>query len=110
MITDRELMWDLLSNNHARLTHVWGQELQELSKKRSKKRFHARVDECLSCTLSWPVDARSRAVKTWLSTYRLPLEPAQLPSFDHFHRTTGQFVFDHSRSIQAYEEPHAQSL
>jgi len=102
-ITDQELMWDLLSNNHARLSHIWGQELLGLSKKRSKKQFHARADECLSVTLSWPVEARSRAVKTWLSTYRLPLEPAQIPSFDRFHEITANFVFDNRQSILAYE-------
>ena len=102
-ITDQELMWDLLSNNHARLSHIWGQELLSLSKKRSKKQFHARADECLFVTLSWPVEARSRAVKTWLSTYRLPLEPAQIPSFDRFHEITGSFVVNNSRSILAYE-------
>ena len=102
-ITDQELMWDLLSNNHARLSHIWGQELLGLSKKRSKKQFHARADECLSITLSWPVEARSRAVKTWLSTYKIPLNPAEMASSDQFHQTTANFVFDNRQSIRAYE-------
>ena len=99
----KELMWDLLSNNHARLAHAWGQELLELSKEQGKKRFHKRADECLSITLSWPVEARSRAVKTWLSTYKIPLDPGHLTSFDRFHETTGSFVVDNSKSILAYE-------
>jgi len=99
----QELMWDLLSNNHARLAHAWGQELLGLSKKRSKKQFRARADECLSSTLSWPVEARARAVKTWLSKYRIPLNPSELASFGRFHETTGSFVFNNSRSIRAYE-------
>jgi hypothetical protein len=103
VMIDKDLMWDLLSNNHARLAHVWGQELLELSKKRSKKQFHARADECLQCTLSWPIEARTRAVKTWLSTYRIPLDPAEIACFDRFHETTGSFVVNNSRSIQAYE-------
>ena len=102
MSTDSELMWDLLSNNHGKLAHVWGQELAALSKKKSKKQFRARADECLSCTLSWPIDARARAVKTWLSTYRVPLNPAEMPSFGRFHETTGDFVFDHHQNIRAY--------
>ena len=102
-MTDQELMWDLLSNNHARLSHIWGQELLGLSKKQSKKRFHKRADECLSITLSWPVEARARAVKTWLSTYKIPLNPSELASCDQFHQTTASFVFNNSRSIQAYE-------
>ncbi len=103
MNQEQQLAWDLLSNNHARLTHIWGQELQELSKNQGHRQFHARADECLCRTLSWPIDARSRAVKTWLSTYKLPLEPAQLPSFGRFHQTTGHFVFNNAQSIQAYD-------
>ena len=103
VITDKELMWNILSGNYAHLAHAWGQELLELSKKQSKKRFRARANECLSCTLSWPVEARARAVKTWLSTYRIPLNPAEMSSFGRFHKTTGSFVFDNCRSILAYE-------
>ena len=103
VITDKELMWDILSGNHAHLAHAWGQELLELSKKQSKKQFRVRANECLYCTLSWPVEARSRAVKTWLSTYKIPLNPSELASCDQFHQTTASFVFNNSRSIQAYE-------
>jgi hypothetical protein len=103
MTADQQLAWDLLSNNHARVAHAWGQELAALSKRRNKKQFRDRADECLARTLSWPIDARSRAVKTWLSTYQIPLNPAELPSFGRFHQTTGHFVFNNSQSILAYE-------
>jgi len=102
-MTNRELMWDLLSANYCNLAHVWGQELTALSKKRNKKQFRDRADECLSCTLSWPVEARARAVKTWLTTYKIPLNPSELASCDQFHQTTANFVFNNSRSILAYE-------
>lgn len=99
----QDLMWDLLCDNHRKLSHIWGQELLELSKKRGGKRFRARVNECLSNTLSWPVEARARAVKTWLSTYRIPLDPGKMSSFDCFHKTTGDFIINNIKSIQAYE-------
>jgi hypothetical protein len=103
MTADQELAWDMLSNNHARLAHAWGQELLKLSKKRGRKQFHSRADECLQVTLSWPMEARARAVKTWLSTYKIPLDPEQMLSFDRFHEITGSFVVNNSRDIQAYE-------
>jgi hypothetical protein len=107
MITDtvdKELMWDLLSDNHGRLVHAWGQELQALSKKRSKQQFHSRAEECLKATLNWPNDARARAVKTWLSTYQLPLDPKHMDSFDQFHTLTGQFILNNIRAIKAYHQ------
>jgi carboxylesterase type B len=103
MSNDQELMWDLLSARYARISHAWGQELAALSKKRNKKKFHAQADQRLSATLAWPVEDRARAVKTWLSTYRIPLNPAEMSSFGRFHKTTGSFVFDNCRSILAYE-------
>jgi hypothetical protein len=102
MTDDQQLAWDLLSGNHRKLAHLWGQELLELSKKRGKKQFHARADECLSITLSWPVEARSRAVKTWLSTYRVPFDPGRMPHMDQFHKTTGDFVIQNARNITPY--------
>jgi len=102
-MTDQDLMWDLLSDNHGKLAHVWGQELAALSKRRNKKQFRARADECLSSTLSWPVEARARAVKTWLSTYKIPLNPAEMASSDQFHQTTANFVFSNRESIRSYE-------
>ena len=105
MTNDQQLAWDLLSAKYARVSHVWGQELQELSKKRGKKRFHAQADQCLSATLGWPVEERARAVKTWLITYQLPLNPKLMPHMDQFHMTTGDFVFQNVRQITAYEKP-----
>jgi hypothetical protein len=103
MTKDQQQAWDILSGAHARLAHFWGQELSKLSKKRSKTQFHKRAEQCLQTTLSWPVEQRARAVKTWLSKYQVPLDPEQLPSFDRFHEITFSFVVNHSRDIQSYE-------
>jgi len=98
----KELMWDLLSENHAQLAHAWGQELRALSQRRGKQRFHARAEQCLKATLNWPSEARTRTVKTWLSTYQLPLEPRQLASFDQWHNLTGQYILNNIQAIKAY--------
>lgn len=105
MTLDQELMWNLLSAKYARISHAWGQELQELSKKRGKKQFHAQADQYLGATLAWPVADRARAVKTWLSTYQLPFDPGLMPHMDQFHDTTGDFVIQNSRQITVYEKP-----
>ena len=104
MTDDQLLVWDLLSARYARISHVWGQELQELSKKRRKKQFHAQANHYLGATLSWPVEDRARAVKTWLSTYHLPFDPRYMPHMDQFHKLTGEFVIQNSREITVYEK------
>ena len=105
MTDDQQLVWDLLSARYARISHAWGQELQELSKRPSKKRFHAQADQYLSATLAWPVEDRARAVKTWLTTYQIPMDPRFMPHMDQFHMTTGMFVFQNVRQIAVYEKP-----
>ena len=105
MNSDQELMWDLLSAKYARISHAWGQELAALSKKRNKKQFHTQADQCLSATLAWPVEDRARAVKTWLTTYQIPMDPRFMPHMDQFHMTTGAFVFQNVRQIAVYEKP-----
>jgi hypothetical protein len=103
MTEDQQLAWDMLSCNYAKLAHAWGHELSVLSKIRGKKRFHAKAEQCLQTTLSWPTEERARAVKTWLSTYQLPLDPERLHSFNRFHETTASFVVTYSRDLRAYE-------
>lgn len=100
---DKEYMWDLLSSNYSKLAHAWGQELAALSRRRNKQQFHARAEECLKATLLWPVDARSRTVKTWLSTYQLPLDQGKLESFNQWHELTSHYVFANQRNIQSYD-------
>jgi len=103
MTEEQQMSWDILSGNYPKLAHAWGHELSVLSKLRGKKRFYAKAEQCLQTTLSWPIEERARAVKTWLNKYQLPLEPERLPSFDRFHETTAGFVVRQGRALQAYE-------
>lgn len=103
MTDDQQLMWDTLSCNYAKISHAWAQELTQLNKPRSQRLFHAHVDKCLNTTLSWPVEQRARAIKTWLSTYRLPLDLKKLKCSEQFRQSTGDYIVDNSRYITAYE-------
>ena len=103
MTEDQQLVWDTLSCNYARLAHTWGQELSELSKPRNKRLFHARIDKCLNIILSWPVEHRVRAIKTWLNIYQLPMAPSKIKSFEQFHALTGDYIIANARYILAYE-------
>jgi len=43
-----------------------------------------------------------RILKTWLSTYKLPLDPNRLKTFDQFHEQFGKFIIDNTEIIQSY--------
>ena len=43
-----------------------------------------------------------RILKTWLSTYKLPLDPNRLKTFDQFHEQFGKFIIDNTAIIQSY--------
>jgi hypothetical protein len=91
---DKELMWDLLTANPTTIAHIYGQELLALSKKRNQKKFHARADELLTLVMnnvSDPVMVVAVA-KCWLSHYRIPLVPREIPSFDRFHTNYSSLV------------------
>jgi hypothetical protein len=100
---DKQLMWDILSSNYAKLSHEWGQHLLELSKCKQKQMFHARADDCISEILSWPIEERARAVKTWLSYYQIPFDAQKLKTFSVFHKSTGAYVIANSRRLTSYD-------
>ena len=43
-----------------------------------------------------------RILKTWLTTYSLPLDPNRLKTFDQFHEQFGKFIIDNTEIIQSY--------
>jgi len=104
MTENQQLFWDIISCNYSRISHVWGREMLDLVKQNKMKKFHTMANSYVSATLSWPTDARSRAVKTWLSIYRLPFNPRRLAAFDDFHKTTASYIFNNANHITSYDE------
>ena len=43
-----------------------------------------------------------RILKTWLSTYKLPLDPNRLKTFDQFHEQFGEFIINNTATIESY--------
>jgi len=43
-----------------------------------------------------------RILKTWLSTYKLPLDPDRLKTFEQFHEQFGKFIIDNTATIKSY--------
>ena len=105
-MNSEEYVWDVLSANPARLSHAFGQELQAI---KNKKKFHQRANECLNFVMTnFNNEGVIRTVKTWLSFYKLPLEPDKLPSFEKFHNNYGHIIHQdlYRKTIASYEQPH----
>lgn len=106
MTPEQEHFWDVLRADPVRLCHTYGKELQLI---KSKKQFDQRADECLDFVMSnFDSENVLRTVKTWLSLYKLPLDPGELESFDKFHTTYGHMVIARSykNPINSYEQTH----
>ena len=43
-----------------------------------------------------------RILKTWLITYKLPLDPNRLKTFDQFHEQFGKFIINNTEKIESY--------
>jgi phage tail sheath gpL-like len=48
------------------------------------------------------VEQNTRIIKTWLSRYHLPFNPAKLKTYDQFHCTHGKYITDNPQSIRGY--------
>jgi len=100
MTSDQELMWNVLTNNPEFLAHRWGKELSALK----GKRFHTACNQHLRFIVdNFSTEEAARTVKTWLSTYKLPLDPNELNAFDDFHAKFGRYIINDVANIKAYE-------
>lgn len=109
MTPDQQQVWNIISANYPALCHAWAQELVQLSARKSRQRFHRQANHYIACMLNWPIEARCRTVKTWLTMYQLPLASDRLASFDEFHRSTGEFILSHAKNILVYEQLNSKS-
>jgi hypothetical protein len=91
---EQELIWGILKSDPEYIAHHYAQELMELSRRRGQRLFHRRCDELLTMvmnTVQNPVYVLA-IMKCWLTNYRLPMDPAKLPSFDMFHDKYGKLL------------------
>ena len=109
MTPEQQQSWNIISANYPAICHAWAQELVQLSARKSQQRFHRRANDFIACMLNWPIEARCRTVKTWLSMYKLPLATDRLDSFDQFHESTGEFILAQAKNIRVYDLPNRKS-
>ena len=93
---EKEWMWGILRADPEYIAHHYAQELLALSTRRGQVKFHRRCDELLTMvmnTVQDPVYVLA-IMKCWLTQYRLPVDPAKLPSFDLFHNKYSKLLHE----------------
>jgi len=99
---DQELMWAMLKSEPQKLCHLWAEEM--MSVKTNAKEMNALADDYVLYMLNRfsHIDT-CRTIKTWLTTYALPIEPERISSFDQFHINCGRFVLNNIDVITVFE-------
>ena len=86
--------------------HESGKDLLAVLNQGKRKRYksmNSTADKHLS-TIMYLFDKEPavRILKTWLSTYKLPLDPTRLKTFDQFHEQFGKFIINNTAIIESY--------
>ncbi len=102
MTEDQELMWVMLKSEPQKLCHAWADQM--VACKSDTKAINALADDFIYYMLDrFSHTDTCSVIKTWLTVYKLPIEPEHIASFTRFHVNCGKFVMDHAETITAFE-------
>ena len=102
LTNEQEKMWAYLKCDPQVLVHQWAEEM--LSVKKSKIKLNKLAEEYLSYMIEhFSIQDTARVIKTWLTTYKLPLEPDRITSFDAFHDYCGSYIHNYCDKLTAFE-------
>lgn len=74
-----------------------------LAVKGRAKRFHQRIDQHLDTLMHlYKGEEVVRVLHTWLSVYKMPINPCQLIVYDRFHDQYSDLIMQQSGKIKPY--------
>jgi hypothetical protein len=86
--------------------HESGKDLLAILNQGKRKRYrsmNSTADKHLLTIMDlFDKEQSVRILKTWLSTYKLPLDPDRLKTFEQFHEQFGKFIIDNTATIKSY--------
>ena len=97
---EQQQFWNALKGPefHA---HQMAQDI--IAVKGRAKRFHRRIDQHLDTVMRIYSDQQVASIlKTWLSVYKMPIDPSQLALFDQFHDRIGPWIIKNTKLINSY--------
>ena len=104
-MTDRERLLALLKGPDW-YAHESAKEMLVILNQGKRKRYKSMnlaADKHLLTIMNlFDKEPAVRIIKTWLSTYELPLDPDRLKTFERFHEQFGKFVAQHTAHIRSY--------
>ena len=86
--------------------HESGKDLLAVLNQGKRKRYksmNSTADKYLLTIMDlFDKEQSVRIIKTWLTTYSLPLDPNRLKTFEQFHQQFGEFAIDNTATIKSY--------
>lgn len=102
MTEDQEYMWAMLKSEPQKLCHAWADQM--VACKSDAKAMNALADDFIYYMLDrFSHTDTCSVIKTWLTVYKLPIEPEHIASFTRFHINCGQFVVNNPEIITVFE-------
>ena len=105
MMSDNERLIVLLKGPDW-YAHESGKDLLAVLKQGKRKRYksmNSTADKHILTIMNlFDKEPAVRILKTWLSTYKLPLDPNRLKTFDQLHKQFGEFIIDNTATIESY--------
>lgn len=104
---DKETFWAILKGPE-QFAHQTGQELAAMmnQKRLSPKRqrlINSHADGYIKVMMQlFDKEDLGRIIKTWLSIYRIPLDPDMLTTFDEYHILIGEHLAQQAFNIKPY--------
>jgi hypothetical protein len=105
MMTDSDRLITLLKGPDW-YAHESGKDLLAVLNQGKRKRYksmNSTADKYLLTIMDlFDKEQSVRILKTWLTTYSLPLDPNRLKTFEQFHQQFGEFAIDNTATIKSY--------
>jgi hypothetical protein len=105
MMTDSDRLITLLKGPDW-YAHTAAKEMLMILNQGKRKRYksmNSTADKHLSTIMDlFNKEQSVRILKTWLTTYSLPLDPDRLKTFDRFHEQFGKFITNNTELIKSY--------
>ena len=94
MTPEQKFMWDQLSNNYPTLTHEMAAKIVQAD----KRWLNRKANKFLGVINTWPIEDAVRAMRTWLTIYKMPLSPSKLSNYHAFNERCGAYILEISLS------------
>jgi len=101
MISDKKLMWAVLTDDFSVIAHTSGRQIAKLKTVKAQNRL---ADKYLGYLLDHrcPTTSAVRILATWLQLYNFQGMPQYMVNFDKFHTQCGDLILNSKTQLTPY--------